>query len=151
MINKAPEKIQNLYEVDYNAWLKLTIERLKTSQFSGIDWVNVIEELEDMGRSEKRAIYSNLKILLLHLLKYCYQPEKRSRSWLSSICEHRQRLHRAFKDSPSLKNHFATILTDSYEDARTLAAVETGLDIAAFPKDSPFSKQEILDMDFLPS
>lgn len=148
MINKAPEKTQNLYDEDYSRWLESTIDQLKTSQFSEVDWVNLIEELEDMGRSEKRAIYSNLKILLLHLLKYCYQPEKRSKSWLSSICEHRQRLHRAFKDSPSLKNYFVAVLTDSYEDARELAAVETGLELIVFPKECPFTTEEILDRNF---
>ncbi len=85
MINQAPKKITSLYDKDYNAWIESTIDQLKTLQFSDIDWANLIEELEDMGRREKRAVYSNLKILLLHLLKYRYQPEQRSRSWLSSI------------------------------------------------------------------
>ncbi|NJN74621.1 MAG: DUF29 domain-containing protein [Limnothrix sp. RL_2_0] len=149
MISKVPEKAIQLYDADYFQWIEETLTKLKASQFSEVDWENLIEEIEDMGRSEKRAIYNNLKILLLHLLKYRYQKEKRSKSWRSSIREHRQRLYRAFKESPSLTRYFESIIDESYEDARGLASDETGLDIDKFPKECPFSTEEILDMDFL--
>ena len=111
---------------------------------------NLLEELEDMGRSEKRSVYSNLKILLLHLLKYQYQPAMRSNSWLGSIVEHRQRLNRAFKDSPSLKPYYAEIFAEAYGEARELAAAETGMDIADFPTESPFAVEEVLRSGYLP-
>ena len=149
MISKVPEKATLLYDTDYFQWIEETLTKLKASKFSEVDWENLIEEIEDMGRSEKRAIYSNLKILLLHLLKYRYQQEKRSKSWRSSIREHRQRLHRAFKESPSLKRYFESIIDESYEDARGLASDETGLNIDKFPEQCSFSIEEILDMDFL--
>ncbi|MGB2926189.1 MAG: DUF29 domain-containing protein [Limnothrix sp.] len=149
MVYQASEKVQKLYDEDYNVWLESTIQRIKSSDFSAVDWENLIEELEDMGRSEKRAIYSNLKILLLHLLKYRHQQEKRSKSWLSSIREHRQRLYRAFKESPSLKKYFESVVAESYEDARGLASDETGLEINDFPEQCPFSLEEILDIKFL--
>lgn len=148
MVYQTPDKIAQLYDQDYHSWLESTIQHLKSSNFSEVDWENLIEELEDMGRSEKRAVYSNLKILLLHLLKYRYQPEKRSKSWLSSICEHRQRLHRSFRESPSLKNYFEIVIPESFEDARELTSKETGLNINSLPNECPFSIEEILDREF---
>lgn len=149
MVYQAPKKAQQLYDEDYNVWLESTIQQLKSSDFSAVDWENLIEELEDMGRSEKRAVYSNLKILLLHLLKYRYQPDKRSNSWKSSICEHRQRLFRSFRESPSLKRYFETVVSESYSDAQKLASQETELGVNIFPDECPFSPEEILDIEFL--
>jgi hypothetical protein len=115
---------------------------------------NLLEELEDRGRSEKRSLYSNLKILLLHLLKYRYQPaisvSGRSNSWLGSIVEHRQRLNQAFKDSPSLKPYYTEIFAAAYGEARELAAAETGMDIETFPAVSPFLPEEVLRSGYLP-
>ncbi len=148
-----------LYEQDYNLWLEQTVRQLHhyalaavegDRTFEGIDLKNIIAELESMGRSEKRAVYSNLKILLMHLLKYRYQPEKRSNSWRTTIREHRQRLQEAFKDSPSLRTHFTEVFNLCYQAARELAADETGLALDAFPADSPFSEEAILNPDYLP-
>jgi hypothetical protein len=143
-------KHSELYDRDYNLWLEITIGQLRDRQFEEIDLLNLIEELEGMSRSEKRAVYSNLKILLMHLLKYRYQPTKRSNSWRSTIREHRQRLKRAFEESPSLKNYFNENFPDCYQNARELAADETGLALEAFPMDCPFSQPEILDTEYLP-
>ena len=143
-----------LYEEDYNLWLEQIIQQLRAAKgghlFEEIDLKNLIEELESMGRSEKRAVYSNLKILLMHLLKYRYQPEKRSNSWRRTIREHRQRLQEAFRDSPSLRNHFNEVFNPCYQAARELAADETGLVLDAFPTESPFSQEAILNPDYLP-
>ncbi|MFB2893387.1 DUF29 domain-containing protein [Aerosakkonemataceae cyanobacterium BLCC-F50] len=138
-----------LYEQDYYLWLETTAKILREGQVSLLDTANLLEEIEDMGRSEKRAVYSNLKILLMHLLKYRYQPEKRSQSWIATIVEHRQRLKKAFKESPSLQPYFAEILNECYQDARELAAAETGLAIDVFPVESPFVVAEILHSDYL--
>ncbi|MEB3310667.1 MAG: DUF29 domain-containing protein [Snowella sp.] len=150
MLSPAPNTALNLYETDYNLWIAHTIQALKTSDLDAIDLANLIDELEDMGRSEKRAIYSNLKILLMHLLKYRYQSSKRSKSWRSTIREHRQRIQRAFKESPSLQGYFQEILTEAYQDARELAADETELSFCTFPENCPFSTEEILNSDYLP-
>jgi hypothetical protein len=143
-------KHSDLYDRDYNLWLEITIGQLRDRQFEEIDLLNLIEELEGMSRSEKRAVYSNLKILLMHLLKYRYQPTKRSNSWRSTIREHRQRLKRAFEESPSLKNYFNENFPDCYQNARELAADETGLALEVFPMACPFSQPEILDTEYLP-
>jgi hypothetical protein len=133
-----------LYEQDYHHWLETTAQQLRDGNLAALDIQNLLEEIEDLGRSERRSIYSNLKILLLHLLKYAYQPSMRSNSWLGSIVEHRQRINKAFKDSPSLQPYYAEIFVEAYGDARELAAVETGMAIDAFPIDCPFSPEMIL-------
>jgi hypothetical protein len=139
-----------LYEQDYYLWLEATAQLLRTGQLAALDAVNLLEEIEDMGRSEKRAVYSNLKILLMHLLKYRYQPENRSNSWLATIVEHRQRLKKAFNESPSLQLYYVEMLHECYQDARELAAAETGLAMAEFPSEPPFTSEQILNPEFLP-
>jgi hypothetical protein len=141
--------LSSLYEQDYYLWLETTAKLLREGQLSALDVANLLEEIEDMGRSEKRAFYSNLKILLMHLLKYSYQSEKRSNSWIASIVEHRQRIKKAFKESPSLQAYFIEIVNECYQDARELAAAETGLAIDAFPVEPPFTPEEILNSDSL--
>ena len=141
---------QSLYEQDYYLWLKKTQEQLTSRDFSHLDVSNLIEELADMGKSEKRAVESNLAILIMHLLKYQFQPEKCSNNWLFTIREHRRRLERLFKDSPSLKRYFTEIFSECYQDARELASAETGLPLEMFPSDPPFTTEEVLNPTFLP-
>jgi Domain of unknown function DUF29 len=140
----------NLYDRDYYLWLKHTAQLIKENKFSELDAANLIEEIEDMGRSEQRRVESNLLIVLLHLLKYKYQPSKRSNSWKSSIREHRRRLKRAFKASPSLKGYFEKVFDECYQDGREQAADETGLPLDAFPAESPFTPDQALNSDYLP-
>ena len=142
---------QTLYEQDYYLWLTTTAQKLRQGKLAEIDLANLIEEIEDMGRSEKKAIRSNLRILLMHLLKYKYQPEKRTNSWLFTIVEHRKRLKELFKDSPSLKRYFSEVFDECYQDAIDLAAAETGLPGGTFPNQSPFTPEETLNSDYLPN
>ncbi|MGK7901836.1 MAG: DUF29 domain-containing protein [Hormoscilla sp.] len=151
MTSEAIGTDAKLYDLDYNLWLEKTIGQLRDRAFTEIDLENLLEELEAMGRSEKRAVYSNLKILLMHLLKYRYQPDRRSNSWRSTIREHRQRLTESFQESPSLKGYSNNVFDACYQKARELAADETGLDIEAFPDESPFSIAETLDSEYLPN
>ncbi|MEM9272123.1 MAG: DUF29 domain-containing protein [Cyanobacteria bacterium P01_F01_bin.143] len=137
----------SLYEKDYYQWLTVTAEKLRQGKLAEIDVVKLIEEIEDMGRSERKAVRSNLRILLMHLLKYKYQQEKRTNSWLLPIVEHRKRLQQSFKDSPSLKSYFLEVFDESYQDAIDLAAAETGLSRNIFPHQSPFTPQETLNSD----
>ncbi len=139
----------SLYERDYYLWLENTVKLLQEGKLHELDRENLIEEIGDMGKREKRSIYSNLKILLMHLLKYCYQPEKRSNSWQFTIEEHRQRIKEALEDSPSLKIYLQNGFNKAYQDARKLATKETGLDINLFPEDCPFSQEDVLNSDRL--
>ncbi|MFM7790057.1 MAG: DUF29 domain-containing protein, partial [Microcystis panniformis] len=122
----------------------------KARNLAELDIDNLIEEIADMGSSQKQAIESNLEIVLMHLLKYKYQPDNRSNSWRYTLLEHRRRIQKAFKTSPSLKRHFLTEFAEAYETARELASAETGLDINLFPLESPFTTEQTLDKEYLP-
>ena len=79
---------QTLYDTDYLQWIETTVEKLQSHDYAKVDWGNLIEEIADMARSERRSFKSNLIVILLHLLKWQFQPEKRSGSWEGSIIEH---------------------------------------------------------------
>lgn len=145
----APDLIK-LYESDYCLWLEETARLLRERQLAEIDFDNLVEEIEGMSRGERDALFSNLKVVLIHLLKYRYQPSRRSNSWRSSIREHRKRISRGFKNSPSLKPYFTEFFAECYQDAREQAADETGLPLVKFPEQCPFSQEEILNTDYLP-
>jgi hypothetical protein len=98
-------------------WIKTTVEKLHCRDYANVDWDNLIEEIEDMGRSEQRSLESNLIVLLLHLLKWQYQPERRSGSWEASMIEHRRRIKKALKESPSLKPYLESIFSEPYIEA----------------------------------
>ena len=146
----SPANTANLYERDYYLWLSHTAQLIKEGKFSEVDAANLVEEIEDMGRSEKRAVKSNLIIVLLHLLKYKYQPAKRTNSWKASIREHRRRLRDDLKASPSLKRYLEDVFDECYQDGREQAADETGLPLDTFPLESPFTAAETLNPDYLP-
>ena len=111
MFFNKQKQVNSLYQQDYYLWIEQTIELLQEQKFNEVDIANLIEEIKDMGKSEKRAITSNLRILLMHLLKYQYQAEKRSNSWLFTIVEHRQRIEELLETSPSLKSYYDQVFT----------------------------------------
>ena len=139
-----------LYDRDFYLWLQETAQSLRNGEFDRLDIENLVEEIESMGRSEKRSVKSNLEIVLIHLLKYKYQPERRSNSWRLTLFEHRDRLEAEFLDSPSLRPYLPNMFKDCYRSARKKASIETGLPIATFPPDSPFTSEQALDEDYLP-
>lgn len=141
----------NLYEKDYLEWIHQTLTQLKSEDYASVDWENLIEEITDMGRRERRSFISNLIILLVHLLKWQYQPEMRSGSWKGSIIEHRRRLRQILSDSPSLKPYLVEILPKSYQDAVKQASAETNLDSEIFPASCTYEIEEILDEEFFPN
>jgi hypothetical protein len=140
----------DLYEQEFCLWVEQALVLLRKGNLTDLDLENLLEEIAGMSNSQKQALESNLKIILTHLLKYKYQPDKRTNSWLYTIVEHRQRIRKAFKNSPSLKRHFLEELADVYLDARKLASVETGIAIDIFPITSPFTASQVLDEDYLP-
>ncbi|MGB7413645.1 MAG: DUF29 domain-containing protein [Thermosynechococcaceae cyanobacterium] len=145
-----PSTHQQLYDTDFVEWISQAAELLQQGKFSELDIKNLIEEIEDLGRSQKQALKSNLRVLLMHLLKWQYQPSQRSGSWRGSIVEHRKRIHDALKDSPSLKNYYSSVLQESYTTAREIAAYETGLPLDNFPAECFYTAERVLDRDFLP-
>lgn len=151
MSNQSVPKSSNLYAQDYQLWLKHTINLLKNKKFLELELENLIEEIESIGRSDKNTLRSNLRMLLMHLLKYKFQPQNRSNSWLYTIYEHRQRLQEAFLNSPSLKSYYTEVFDICYQHARKEVSIETGLPLSIFPQDYPFSVDETLDFDFFPN
>jgi hypothetical protein len=139
-----------LYETDYVKWIEATAAAIKQGNLAAVDWDNLLEEIEDMGRSERRKLESNLKILILHLLKWQFQPERRSNSWRATIAEHRQRIRKSLKESPSLKPYLDTAIAENYGDAVELAAIETGLPEETFPQKCLFTSVQLTDPEFLP-
>lgn len=141
---------RSLYDADYVQWVETTLQKLQQQDYANVDWENLLDEIACMGRSEKRSLESNLTIVLLHLLKWQYQSDFRSRSWTASILEHRIRISKALRDSPSLKPYLEQIFAEAYGDAVRRAATETGLPINTFPKECSYAIAQILDEDFLP-
>ncbi|MBW4646381.1 MAG: DUF29 domain-containing protein [Goleter apudmare HA4340-LM2] len=151
MINQSVPQNNHHYTQDYHLWLEHTAYLLKNKKFSELDLENLIEEIASMGRSDKNTLRNNLRVLLMHLLKYKLQPQNRSNSWLYTIYEHRQRLHEAFVDSPSLKSYYVEVFDKCYQHARKEASIETGLPLSIYPQECPFSVDETLDSDFFGS
>jgi len=139
---------QTLYEEDYYLWLKTTINQLRTKQFSAVDLAHLLEELESMGRSEKRAIESLLTQLLVHLLKLkCWDSERERNQghWLGEIRTFRRQIKKAIKDSPSLKPYILEIFDECYQDARKEASDRSQLPLETFPLIPIGSLEQILD------
>jgi len=103
-----------------------------------------------MGASERRELGNRLAVLLAHLLKWQFQPERRGTSWRLTIKEQRQRSARVLRQNPSLKSRLAEMAADAYQDARLMAARETGCEEGGFPADCPYSLEQIQDPEFFP-
>ena len=138
------------YDHDYHAWLTRQADLLAERRFDDLDLDNLIDEIQALARSEKREIENRLNVLLVHLLKWTYQPAQRSGGWRSTIIEQRARLLKRLQDSPSLRGYPGEVLDEEYAIAREKAAAETGLRATTFPKSCPYTIDQVLDPDFLP-
>jgi hypothetical protein len=138
------------YDDDFYAWTQEQARLLRAGRFSDVDIQNIAEELETLGRSQKREIVSRLAVLLLHLLKWTVQPDRRSNSWRATILEQRQRIREELEDSPSLRRWPGARLAREYDLARLKASGETGLPLESFPPACPFTIAQVLDPAFLP-
>jgi hypothetical protein len=136
----SPTKRDDLY-----SWAVRQAELLRAGRLSEIDPVAIAEEIDDVGMEEYHRLESALRVVMLHLLKWDHQPNRRSRSWTLSILEHRRRVHRQLRGSPGLKSQLDEALEAAYEDARLEAANETGLPLSAFPVRRPFEYAEIME------
>ncbi len=150
MTTKIPN-LNQLYDHDYHLWLEETAQLLKTKNFSQLDIKNLIEEIETLGRSERNKIISSLRLIYQHLLKWQYQPEKRSTSWTNTIDRERDNIYDYVEDLPSLKKMLDNpeIIAKAYRRGKRDAIKETG--ITNLPADCPFTIQQVLDSNYLPS
>lgn len=139
---RAEEALAPDYGTDGYGWALAQARLLREQRADAIDWDNVAEEIEDMGKQVRQTAESNLRVALVHILKWGHQPVFRGRSWTNSIREHLRRFDRVLSRNPSLKPELSEILADAYSDARFDAAQETGLEVSVFP-DTPPSWEEI--------
>jgi len=140
----------SLYERDFYAWANEQAALLRTGRLAEADLENIAEEIESMGRSEKRELVNRLAVLLLHLLKWRYQPAFRSTSWRLTIKQQRYRLADHLADNPSLKSKLSDAMRDAYRLARVDAERETGMAEQTFPPSCPFTFDQAINDDFWP-
>ena len=145
-----PPSQEGAYDRDFYRWTQEQARALEEGRWDALDIENLVDEVESLGKSEKREIRSRLLVILVHLLKWRYQPEQRSSGWRGTITEQRRRLREVLEDSPSLKRLPGEGLAGEYGLARLKAAGETGLPEEAFPEACPFAIDQILDEGFFP-
>lgn len=138
------------YDADYLCWLDHQASLLRTGAFDRLDRAHLAEELESMSRSERRQLRNRLIVLVMHLLKLHYQPQRRSRSWVVTVITQRIDIKLLLRESPSLKPSLADLLADIYSRARQEAAEETRLPTDTFPENCPFTLEQVFDEDFWP-
>ena len=149
---QTPLLLSVLYEEDFVLWTEKTAELLKQKEFDRVDWENLIEEVECMGRSERQAVESLLTQLLIHLLKLSYwttERERNARHWLGEIATFRVQLKKKIK-TPTLKNHAINSFGEAYSDARQTLIDGRIVDKNIIPLESIFTLEQVLDGDWFP-
>jgi len=139
------------YDQDLYTWSLEQAQLLRERKFDQADWEHIIEEIEDMSKSEKRALQSFLETLLMHLLKWQYQPAYQGNSWKFTIIEQRKRINTHLKENPGLKSKLTTIIESAYEYAVSGAVRETGLMSEVFPTSCPWTFETFMDETFWPT
>jgi hypothetical protein len=138
------------YDQDFYGWTQEQAALLKAGRLNDLDIANLIEEVEAMGRSEKRELESRLTVLLVHLLKWKYQSNRRCRSWQLTIKTQRIDFLKVLRDNPGLKPSLEQCMVDAYQLATIKASQETGLDEAIFPSVCPWGFSDTIKQDFYP-
>ncbi|WP_174279605.1 DUF29 domain-containing protein [Sphingomonas bacterium] len=126
------------YEADYSAWIDAQAALLQAGRFGELDIVNLVDEVESLGRSAFYSFASAIEIVIVHMLKWDTQPIKRTPSWVASIAEHRRRIEQSFEDNPSYRSRIDEAVTRAWRTANAKAAGETNLPLTAFPSENPY-------------
>ena len=138
------------YETDFYLWSCEQAELLRQRRFAEIDLANIVEEIESLGRSDRRALISAYRVLIQHLLKWQFQPEKRSKSWRVTIRAQREHIEMLERESPSLAAQVDELVGVAYPKAVNAAIDETGLGRERFPATTPYAVAQLRDEDWLP-
>lgn len=141
--------MKSLYESDFYAWIQQQIHLLKEQAWQKLDVENLVEELADLGRRERQELRNRLSVLLGHLLKWQFQPEQRSNSWLATIREQREQLKLLLEENPSLKPYLSEAFAIAYSLGLNIAVRETSLPYETFPTECPYSFEETMSDAFL--
>ncbi|MCB1159353.1 MAG: DUF29 domain-containing protein [Leptospiraceae bacterium] len=142
--------LHKLYEEDEHLWYFENAKLIREGKVDFLDFEHIAEVLEDMGKRDYREVFSRMKVLLVHLLKWIFQKEYRSKSWNLTMIEQRDILNFEFQHSQNLEKYGKENFQEIYSKARKQASVETGLPIDTFPKEPPFTFNEVLNEDYLP-
>ncbi|MES2316657.1 MAG: DUF29 domain-containing protein [Pseudomonadota bacterium] len=137
-------------EDDFVLWLEHQIELMRERQFGQLDLDNLLDELEYIVNSRRKALRTRLAVLIAHLLKCEFQPAHKSNSWIHTICTQRNALDRLIEQSPSLARHVQSSAELEYQRSLRQAVKETGLAKPVFPSELPYSKEQLIDFDFIP-
>ena len=148
--SQSESTVNTLYEADFYAWTQGQVELLRNHHWSKLDLPNLIEEIESLGKQQRAELRHRLSFLMGHLLKWEYQPTKRSRSWLNTIRVQRMDTLELLEENPSLQPYLLEGLQKAYRKAVALAAGETDLPDRTFPVDCPYTLDQILDDNFYP-
>lgn len=143
--------LSSAYEKDFYKWAADQSRFLKQKEFTKLDIENLVEEIESLGSSERRALESHLKVLLMHLLKIKYQPDYRTRSWEHSVKASRFQISKLLNRNPSMRKDLGETLSDAYYLARLKAADETSLPDSTFPEKCPWNFDECMADAGLPA
>lgn len=142
-----------LYERDFYAWTQEQTAKLRAGVFSGLDLDHIAEEIESMGRAEKRQLGNRISLIIMHLLKMRFQSDKLpyyGNSWRATIREQRRRVHGLLRENPSLSAVLEEVYAEAYPDAVDEAIRETNLPESAFPVENPFTLGQVLDGTYWP-
>lgn len=140
----------NLYETDFYAWTQEQAKLLQEKAWENLDIVNLVEEIESLGKQVRQELRNRLGILLGHLLKWQFQPNKRSKSWFFTLREQRREIGYLLDENPSLKPYLPEALQKAYLAGIDLAVRETSLNERVFPAECPYAIEQILDATFFP-
>ena len=138
-----------LYGRDLAAWAEAQAEALRAGRLEDLDLAHLAEEIRDLSNRERDALESHLETLVMHLLKWRYQPDRRSRSWEATIKVARRNMAKLLRRSPSLRRGLPASLDEIYPNARIRAAVATRLPDDAFPAARPFTVDQVTG-DWMP-
>ena len=142
--------ITTQYETDFYSWTQVQAKLLQQRNFDEIDVNHLIEELNLMGARERRELMNRLRVLMMHLLKWEFQPVYRGRSWELTIKNQRDELEIHLRENPSLKNALSEVIVDAYRLARRDAEKESGIEESVFPERSPWTVEQLMNSEFFP-
>lgn len=152
-IKDLANEIDSLYDKDFYWWVQTTVHNIRNQDLDSLDWLHLLEELEDLGNEQKHQLESRLLVLLEHLLRLTHWHQERehnSRGWQGTVIERRKQIKKLLKRNPSLKPFLLEVFEETYQDARDITIVKTGLDPGNFPLEPVFTPEQVLDEHWLP-
>src|SRR4051794_19670841 len=143
-------KAVQLYETDFAEWTRHNAELLRSGRACDADLMHIAEEIEDMGKRERRSLHNRFVRLIEHLLKWQHQPQRRGSSWTRTVVVQRQAIRRLLDENPSFRPELVQVAGQAYQDAAGIVSAVTNRPRTEFPETCPFTIQQLLNDEFLP-